>query len=156
VNLDLFGDPIPEHWGRRGRPPHVPSVDNRNKVKMLLALGWTDERIANSLSISQPTLRKHYFLELKFRDEARDRLEARYAMLVWQGVEALSGAAFKEFRRIVDHGDAVNADKKVRHRATDGPRPQKLGKKEERQLAAHQVGGKFTTPSAPTLIVHNK
>jgi len=64
--LDVFGDPIPEGWGKRGRPQHVATQQNRNKVTMLLlALGWNNRRIAKSLSIAPPTLRKNYFRELK-------------------------------------------------------------------------------------------
>ncbi|WP_084526919.1 hypothetical protein [Kaistia soli] len=123
---------------------------------MLLALGWENERIANALSITPPTLKKHYFREMKFRDEMRDRLESRYAMIVWMGVEERSGAAFKEFRRIIDHSAAENADGRVRGRgAPKAPKPPKLGKKEERKLAAESVGGKFSPPAPPKLIVDN-
>lgn len=38
--FDLLGDPIPEGFGKRGRPEHIPTVENRNKVRLLLALGW--------------------------------------------------------------------------------------------------------------------
>ena len=43
--FDLLGDPIPERWGKRGRPPHIPIERNRNKIRLLLALGWTNLRI---------------------------------------------------------------------------------------------------------------
>ena len=29
--FDLFGDPIPENWGKRGRPQHIPTLKNRAK-----------------------------------------------------------------------------------------------------------------------------
>jgi hypothetical protein len=32
----------------------------------------------------------------------------------------------------------------------------KLGKKEEQKLAAERVGGKFTPPEPPTLVVNNE
>jgi hypothetical protein len=73
-NFNLLGDPIPENWGKRGRPPHIPTERNRNKVMMLLAFGWNTDRIAKALSITAPTLRKNYFRELKVRLEARDRM----------------------------------------------------------------------------------
>jgi hypothetical protein len=44
-NLDLFGDPVPPNHGRRSRPAHIATRENRNKVLMLLALGWTNGRI---------------------------------------------------------------------------------------------------------------
>ena len=81
---DLFGDPIPANWGERGRPAHIPTQQNR--VSMLVALGWTNPRIAAALYITLPTLRKHYFSELKFREVARDRLMTGVAMKLWEGV----------------------------------------------------------------------
>jgi hypothetical protein len=41
------------------------------KTNMLLAFGWNNERIARALHITPPSLRKHYFSELRYRDEAR-------------------------------------------------------------------------------------
>ncbi len=86
--FDLFGDPVPSNWGGRGRPEHIPTQQNRNRVSMLVALGWSNARIAAALYVTQPTLRKHYFSELKFREVARDRLEAGVAMKLWEGVQA--------------------------------------------------------------------
>ena len=71
VEFDLLGDPIPENWGKRGRPPHVTTERNCNKIRVLLALGWTNSRIAQALRITGKTLSKHYFRELRQRDEAR-------------------------------------------------------------------------------------
>ncbi|MBN8958570.1 MAG: hypothetical protein J0H17_18695 [Rhizobiales bacterium] len=79
-SFDLFGDPIPENWGKRGRPQHMRTVENINKVTMLVSLGWSNERVANALDITLPTLRKHYFsLINRLRGTARDRLDATYA-----------------------------------------------------------------------------
>ncbi len=85
-NFDLFGDPIPENHGKRGRPPHMVTQENRNKVMMLLALGRSNERIAAALGITAPTLRKNYFRELKGRLDARERLDAALAMKLWSQV----------------------------------------------------------------------
>ncbi len=128
-NSDLFGDPIPEGWGKRGRPQHIATAANRNKVSMLLALGWNNERIARALSITPPTLRKNYFRELKFRDEARDRLDARTAMLFWTQFEGGSSAAGKAFRKFVEQNDLMLYGQSSRPQAEEkGP---KLGKKEQ-------------------------
>jgi ATP/maltotriose-dependent transcriptional regulator MalT len=54
--FDLFGDPIPENWSGRGRPPHIPCQGNRNKVSMLLALGCSNERIARALRVAKGAL----------------------------------------------------------------------------------------------------
>jgi hypothetical protein len=71
--FDLFGEPVPVNWGLRGRPEHIASQQNRNRVSMLVALGWSDKRIAAALFITLPTLRTHYFSELEFRAVARGR-----------------------------------------------------------------------------------
>jgi hypothetical protein len=74
--LDLFGDPVREYRPRGGRPAHIATQGNHNKVSMLLAFGWNNERIARALHITPPTLRARYFSELRYRDEMRDRLDA--------------------------------------------------------------------------------
>jgi hypothetical protein len=75
-DFDLLGDPIPEGFGRRGRPPHLVTEEKRNKVMLLCALDWSSEKIAQALGITPPTLRKNYFRELRSRLDARARLEA--------------------------------------------------------------------------------
>jgi len=60
-----------------GRPPFIWTLENSNTIKVLLALGWTNERIANAIGCSQPTLRKVFYRELRLRDRARDALRAR-------------------------------------------------------------------------------
>jgi hypothetical protein len=75
--FDLFGDPVSANHGGRGRPAHVPTQQNRNLVSMLAARRWPNERIAGVFRITLPTFRKHYFSEMKLRDAARDRLDAR-------------------------------------------------------------------------------
>lgn len=123
-NFDLFGDPIPENYGKRGRPEHVPTKENRNKCNMLLAFGWNNARISRALHITEPTLKKHYFRELKFRDEARDRMEARVAQRLWEGVEAGNVGAIKEFRKLVEKNDLML------YGQTAPVKEPKLGKKE--------------------------
>ena len=58
--LDLFGDIVPPHRGRRGRPAHVPTRENRTKVACLLIAGCPVPAIARAMKITPPTLRKHY------------------------------------------------------------------------------------------------
>jgi hypothetical protein len=140
--LDLFGDPVPDNWGQRGRPEHIPSQQNRNRVSLLVAMGWSNARIAAALMITQPTLRKHYFSELKFRDTARDRLDANVGLKLWEGVMSGSVSAIREFRAFVDRNDLMTYGQASRPRpvkpAEKPAKPVKLGKKEEALLAAHQ------------------
>lgn len=106
-NFDLFGDPVPDGRGGRGRPQHVPTKENRNRVNMLLALGWAGERIAAALRITLPTLRRHYFSELKYREVARDRLEMRRAEQLWKAAEGGNVGAMREFARFLERNDRV-------------------------------------------------
>ncbi len=105
--FDLLGDPIPENFGRRGRPQHIPTEKNRNKIMLLLAMGWSNERIARSLSITPPTLRKFYFRELKFREEARDRVDAALLARCWEQVEKGNVGAMREFGKLVERNDLM-------------------------------------------------
>lgn len=140
-NFDLLGDPIPEGWGRRGRPQHIASEQNRNKVMMLLAFGWNNERIARALGITPPTLRKNYFRELRFRDEARDRMDANLAMRLWTDSMAGNVGATKEFIKLVERNDLMIYGQKQGGEKPQGS-PQKLGKKaQERVDALHPNTG---------------
>jgi len=101
----LFGwDQMP--WkGKRGKPPHLATPEKVNKVKMLLAFGWANSRIANALGISEPTLRKHYFSVLRCRAIARDALVARQAEKLWAQVEKGNVGAMKAFQKMVEDND---------------------------------------------------
>jgi len=50
---------------RLGRPPHEPTSEDREKVRILKAGGMKDTAIAVAVGISVPTLTKHYSLELE-------------------------------------------------------------------------------------------
>jgi hypothetical protein len=130
--FDLFGDPVPENHGKRGRPEHVATQENRNKVNMLLALGWGNERIASALNVTPPTLRKHYFFELRFRDTARDRLDAKLATTFWaQFVGGKTGAG-REFVRLLERNDLALGRRSMPAEAAvpGSAKAEKLGKKE--------------------------
>jgi len=132
--LDLFGEPVPANWGRPGRPEHVATQQNRNRVSMLVALGWSNKRIASALFVTLPTLRKHYFSELKFRDVARDRLNATMATKLWELFMDGNVAAGKEFRSFLEQNDLMLYGQAA---APSKPeKPPRLGKKEAAALAA--------------------
>ncbi len=133
--LDLLGDPVPANWGQRGRPEHVASQQNRNRVSMLVAMGWSNARIAAAMYITQPTLRKHYFSELKFRDVARDRLVAGMLTKNWELFMAGNVAAGKEFRDLLKENDLMLYGQTVQPQKPE--KPEKLGKKAAQLAAAH-------------------
>ena len=140
VDLDLFGDPLPEGFGRRGRPPHEVTPRNRNKVMLLLALGWAPPRIAATLGVTMPTLRKHYFSELRSRAVMLDRLKAKHLTALVDQVNDGNVQAIKELGRLLDRADAalfgIGSDDEE-----DAPEPQRgLGKKEAAAIAATTAG----------------
>lgn len=140
-NFDLFGNPFEPLDRKRGRPAHEVTEKNRNRVKMLVALGWANPRIANALAVSLPTLRKNYFHELKGRDASRDQLEARRLELAWDLAEKGNVGAFKEFGRLLERNDMMEAESKVGSSSKSEKKPttERLGKKvidEQRALDA--------------------
>ncbi|GGA63807.1 hypothetical protein [Pelagibacterium lentulum] len=154
-DFDLLGDPIPEGFGKRGRPPHVPTEEKRKIVMMLLAFDWSLERIAAALSITPPTLRKNYFRELKVREEARARVEALAMGSLLDQVEDGNVSAIKELSRRFDQHDlrqlADHIKSRGRNEAKNDPQP-KMGKKEQQKQAAGQVAGKFAPPPPPDML----
>jgi hypothetical protein len=130
VAFDLLGDPIPQGYGKRGRPPHIRTKENSNKIILLLAQGWPDQRIAAAIGITIPTLKKHYFSELKVRDAARDRVEAIGLLSLWSLGREGNVAAMKEYFRRHDAAIGDVFDEEV-HRET-----RKVGKKEQDRIEA--------------------
>lgn len=130
--LDLLGDVVPEHWGKRGRPPHVPTDEKRRLVMQLLAFDWAPERISAALSITPPTLRKHYFAQLKMRAEAKARVEAKLLDALMREAEAGNVGAIEKYLKRMDRAANVEAP-------AGASRDEKLGKKESARRAAKQA-----------------
>jgi hypothetical protein len=128
--FDLFGDPIPENWGKRGRPQHIPTSENINKVTMLVALGWGNERVASSMDITLPTFRKHYFsLVKRLRSTARDRLDAAFAMHIWKQVQEGNVGAQRLWLLFLDRNDRMDAEHAMAATPADKPASVLAGKK---------------------------
>ncbi|MBW9113142.1 hypothetical protein JNB88_05705 [Rhizobium cauense] len=129
--IDLFGNPVVDTRRAVGRPAHEVTSRTRNRVKMLVALGWANPRIANALAISLPTLRKNYFHELKARDAARDQLDARRLELAWELAEGGNVGAFKEFGRLLERNDRMEIERELATEKKPSPQPpvERLGKK---------------------------
>lgn len=153
VEFDLLGDPIPEGFGRRGRPPHTATDEKRRLVMTLAAFDWSMEKIAAALAITPPTLRKHYFRELRQKAEARARVEgAALAALVEQARCGNVQAIDKLLRRF-ERRDLDELAAKVSTRGGQAAKaPAPIGKKEQRIQAASEVRGKFAPPAPPRLV----
>lgn len=137
---DLFGNPVVVSAGR-GRPKHEKSAENENKIKMLLMLGWSNERIASAIGISVPTMRKNYFRVLKLRDHQRDAMMLEKAMKLWErGMEG-NVAALNAFDALVEKNDLALMEREFRgpDKSDDQPKEKPIGKKEQAQMEAEAV-----------------
>ena len=142
ANFDLFGHPVPDWKGKRGRPPYETTETDRNKIKLLLALGWSIERMANGIGVSPATVKRYFRAELKQRDAMRDRLDARRFELAMEQANAGNVAALKELGKMIERSDLMSADDRLR-RAQETRKPakeEKLGKKELQREAARTAG----------------
>lgn len=132
VNFDLFGQPIVVRSAALGRPRYEPTDRDRNKIKLLLALGWSNERMANALSISLSTLKRYFRAELKVRDRMRDQLIARRFEIAMEQANAGNVAALRELGRMIEVNDRMEIERSLGSSSkNDKPEamPEKLGKK---------------------------
>lgn len=137
---NLFGETVYLGKRGRGRPPFEWTKENSNKVNMLLAMGWSNERIALCIlnpktgkPISNATLKRHFRAELSVRDTARDRLLARQLMVCSDVAFSGNVSAMRHLEELIAKNDLVLAEAAMAD--TTEKRP-KLGKKElDAQLA---------------------
>lgn len=150
--VDLFGDPIPLHRGKRGRPPKGWTLENSNKINLLFAMGSDPEEAAKVVGLSMPTFRKYYFSELEQWEVARLRLKAKQLQLLAEAAGSGKVAAIKEMFAQIEKAGLVDLSNRAAHRRhEERERQPRKGKKEERNEAAHAVAGKFAPPAAPRL-----
>ena len=139
-NFDLFGHPVREGFGLRGRPPYEPSERDRNKIKLLLALGWGNQRLANALGLSTATLKRYFRAELKVRDAMRDRLDARRLEIAMEQANAGNITALRELGAMIERNDRMEIERAMgtkpagEEKAAD--RPGKKAVDEQRAMAA--------------------
>lgn len=110
--FDLFGNPVRDRKGQKGRPPFEVTDRIRNKVKLLLAMGWANERIANAIEVSLATLKRYFRAELKTRDAMRDRLDAERLMVVTE--RALDGVVGSQrlLGEMMEKNDRMEIDRR--------------------------------------------
>jgi sugar phosphate isomerase/epimerase len=118
----------------------------RNRVKLLLALGWAVQRIANAVDASAATVKRYFRAELKERDAMRDRLDARRLEIAATQAMTGSPSAIRIFNQMVETNDRMEATRKIaaggdRASAAAGAQakpPEKVaaGKKEQKQTDA--------------------
>ena len=137
---DLFGNPVRENHGRRGRPSLQLGSEERDQVEAGLARGWSSSRIANAVGISLASLKRYFRAELKQRDVMRDRLElAANARLIRAALDG-NMTAMKQLRELMDRdalaGQKRRMDEKQREAEQAGIG---MGKKEAAQRAAEKA-----------------
>lgn len=137
-NFDLFGQPVREGFGNRGRPPYEPTERDRNKIKLLLALGWGNQRIANGVGISLATMKRYFRAELKVRDAMRDRLDARRFEIALEQANAGNVTALRELGAMIERNDRMTIEASMGS-GTDAPpaSKDKVGKKMIDEQRAH-------------------
>lgn len=67
---DLLGDPIDPRKGLNGRPRHKATDELRARVAELHAQGMNQTDIGRAIGITEPTLRRHYPIELGSTSQA--------------------------------------------------------------------------------------
>lgn len=132
---------------RGGRPAYRPSLEDRQTVEQMKFVGESDNTIARALAIDPDTLRKH------FADELADGHAQRRKEVIGLLFESARGGNASAQKKLEEMGRIAGAADAVKERETRAP---KLGKKEERKIAAENVRGKFETPHPPKLVVSNK
>lgn len=148
VVFDLFGNPVRAGKGGRGRPPFEATEKERNKVKLLLSVGWSNQRIANALAVSLATLKRYFRAELKVRDQMQDRMEAARLQRAYDLADGGNVGAMRQLDRLIEKQHLAGIAKRIGAAQTGAddddseeaaPR-RKLGKKEAAQNAAKTAG----------------
>ena len=151
--VDLFGDPVIVREAKRGRPEHVRTERNAQKVALLFALSHEVKDVAAALGITQPTLRKHYFSEVQQRDAMRLKLKAEVMAGLFDQARSGNVGAMKKLLDQVEKGELLALSSTVKNRKTaDVPKQRTvpIGKKQQLQRAAEDVGGLYGPRPTPT------
>jgi AraC-like DNA-binding protein len=136
--FDLFGEVVPAWLGKRGRPPFQPTDKIRNKVKLLLALGWATSRIAGAVGISPATLKRYFRAEMKDRIFMRDRLDARRFEIAMEQANAGNITALRELAAMIDRNDRMEIERDMSSKpSADDGAPARVGKKAIDEQRAH-------------------
>jgi DNA-binding CsgD family transcriptional regulator len=127
-----------------GRRAYVPTDAEREKVRVLKAGGMSNEAIATAIGISEPTLTKHFSSDIEV---GAAKVTAEILMARYNSAKAGNVAAQNRLLELVG---AVRAQEKR------APAVRKMGKKEERQLAAEKAAQRFAVREPPKLVVDNR
>lgn len=145
----LFGGFEPEPRDPRGRKRIAWHKQTAEKIVLLSAQRRTQEEIAAEVGLSVKTLGRIYADELS---EARERLRrAVFEVQVRRATEAGSTPAARFVLAELAKHDLEDGPYRAPTAAT---RAKPLGKKEQRQADAAQVGGLYAPGAPPRLTSH--
>lgn len=135
--FDLLGHPVPRNKGRKGKPEHVATPENLEKIILMSAQGRCDRDCAAAIGVSINTMKKHYLTRPEIQ-----RVRRNSKLFV-------EGELLARLNRLSQAGNVGATDKLLKRidKAALGPaipvrvaKPVKLGKKEERKIAAKYAG----------------
>lgn len=136
IGFTLWGDPVYRIKRTRGRPPFEWTEENSFKVSMLLACGWSNDRIAGTIldprtgkRISVPTLKRHFRSELAHRDNARDQLKARQLMTAARAAFEGNVGAMRLLEQLIEKNDRMEAEREISKKPPQPAAADRLGKK---------------------------
>lgn len=136
VVLDLFGMAVCERRQGRGRPEHVWTMENSNKINLLFACGVDVKDVAAAIGITQPTLRKHYSSEVAGRRIAALRLKGKQLARLNAMAEEGIVTAERTLMMMVEREQMKNSSAAF----ADKAKPARKGLKEARRDAAWDAG----------------
>ena len=111
--MDLFGNPVRERTGKRGRPAVQVTAEMSNKVKLLLALGWANQLVADGIGVSLPTLKRHFRALLAEREKMHTRMEAQRIFAAAEKAMAGDVGAGRLFQQLLDRNDRNMAEMRL-------------------------------------------
>lgn len=149
--VDLFGYPVLVREAKRGRPEHQRTDEIAKRVSMLFALGRSVEEVAAAIGVTQPTLRKHYFSEVRQRQAMLDRLEADQLAKLFDQSASGTTAATKALLDRCDNARLARLAGSVAKDRRQAEKPAPRGVKEQRLEAARNVGSQYAPRVAPGL-----
>lgn len=154
LDLDLFGDAVQRGEKGRGRPEHVWTLKNSNKVLLMFARRSTKKEAAVAIGVSVPTLQKHYFFELAKREASVLMMEATQLERLNEQAMAGNVAAEKELMKALAKGRIEAMSVSVAQRGRTNPKVPALGKKDSAKAAAKELKGRFATREAPLALLN--
>lgn len=124
---------------RAGRKRYVPSLADREKVRLWEAARTPHAVQANMLGITEPTLRRAFAKDLEF---AREKVRAETLALLQREAKAGSVPAIKALREAIDDAALRDLEAAAPAPVKEKPERQSLGKKAiEAERAAEVASG---------------